>query len=48
MQSFSITENIYQMFLTGNITILDDMNVYNRIRFTGQEYIRIHISGIRR
>ena len=30
------------MFLTGNITILDDMNVYNRIGFTGQEYIRIH------
>ena len=46
MQSFSITESIYQMFLTGNITILDDMNVYNRIGFTGQEYIRIHISGI--
>ena len=46
MQSFQITESIYQMFLTGNITILDDMNVYNRIGFTGQEYIRIHISGI--
>ena len=46
MQSFSITESIYQMFLTGSITFLDDMNIFNRIGFTGQEYIRIHVSGI--
>ena len=46
MQSFQITESIYQMFLTGNIVLLDDINLFNRIGFTGQEYIRIHIGGI--
>ena len=34
------------MFLTGSITLLDGQNLYNRIGFTGQEYIRIHIGGI--
>tara|TARA_B100000965_G_scaffold398495_1_gene416704 strand:+ start:452 stop:2008 length:1557 start_codon:yes stop_codon:yes gene_type:complete len=45
-ESFEITESIYQMFLTGSITILDGTNLFNRIGFTGQEYIRIHICGI--
>ena len=46
MQSFTINESIYDMFLTGSITLLDSSNLYNRIGFTGQEYIRIHIGGI--
>ena len=46
VDSFSITESIYQMFLTGSITIADNINVFNRLNITGQEYIRIHFSGI--
>ena len=46
MQSFQITESIYQMFLTGSMTFADSMNIFNKIGFTGQEYIRIHIGGI--
>ena len=46
MQSFTINESIYDMFLTGSIVLLDGANLYNRIGFTGQEYIRIHIGGI--
>ena len=45
-ETFTITESIYQMFLTGSITILDGTNLFNRIGFTGQEYIRIHVAGI--
>ena len=48
MQSFTINESIYDMFLTGSITLLDGQNLYNRIGFTGQEYIRIHIGGIQK
>ena len=46
MQSFQITESIYQMFLTGSMTFGDTTNTFNKIGFTGQEYIRIHIGGI--
>lgn len=46
MVEFNITESIYQMFLTGSITLADSANFFNRIGFTGQEYIRIHIGGI--
>lgn len=46
VDSFSITESIYQMFLTGSITIADNINVFNRLNITGQEYIRIHFSGV--
>ena len=46
VDSFSITESIYQMFLTGSITIVDNMNIFNRLNITGQEYIRIHFSGV--
>ncbi|OUX37425.1 MAG: hypothetical protein CBE21_09530 [Proteobacteria bacterium TMED261] len=45
-ETFQITESIYQMFITGHITILDGTNLFNRIGFTGQEYIRIHVAGI--
>ena len=31
MQSFTINESIYDMFLTGSITLLDGQNLYNRI-----------------
>ena len=46
MVEFNITESIYQMFLTGSITLADSANFFNRVGFTGQEYIRIHIGGI--
>ena len=46
MVEFNISESIYQMFLTGSITLADSANFFNRIGFTGQEYIRIHIGGI--
>mgnify|MGYP006239488283 FL=1 len=35
-ETFTITESIYQMFLTGSITILDGTNLFNRIGITGQ------------
>ena len=34
VDSFSITESIYQMFLTGSITIVDNMNIFNRLNIT--------------
>ena len=40
MVEFNISESIYQMFLTGSITLADSANFFNRIGFTGQEYIR--------
>ena len=46
LEGFRITESIYDMFLTGNIVLIDNQNIFNRIGFTGQEYIRIHFSGI--
>ena len=46
VDSFQITESIYQMFLTGSIVIADNINVFNRLNFTGQEYLRLHFCGI--
>ena len=46
VDSFEINESIYQMFLTGSISIFDNMNIFARVNFTGQEYIRIHFAGI--
>jgi|TARA_B000000565_G_scaffold111330_1_gene83606 hypothetical protein len=46
VDSFQLTESIYQMFLTGNIVIADNINVFNRLNITGQEYLRLHFSGI--
>ena len=34
VDSFQITESIYQMFLTGSIVIADNINVFNRLNFT--------------
>ena len=48
VDSFQITESIYQMFLVGAITIYDNINIFNRLNITGQEYIRIHVSGIQK
>ncbi len=45
-EQFQITESIYQNFITGSITIGDGANFFNRMGFTGQEYIRIHLAGI--
>ena len=47
IDSFEITESIYQMFITGSATFVENNNVFNRINFTGQEYIRLHFSGIK-
>ena len=34
------------MFLKGSITLVENNNVYNRINFTGQEFIRLHFAGM--
>ena len=34
------------MFLTGSMTIIDNINIFNRINITGQEYVRLHFSGV--
>ena len=36
-------ESIYNKFCTGNITLLDGLNLLTNYRFTGQEYIRVSI-----
>ena len=46
VDSFELTESIYQMFLTGSMTIIDNINIFNRINITGQEYVRLHFSGV--
>lgn len=46
VNSWEITESIYQMFLTGWVMILDNQNAFNRLNITGQEYIRIHVAGV--
>lgn len=45
MDSFELNESIYSMFLTGSATFFDNVNIFNKINFTGQEYIRLHFSG---
>ena len=45
-QDFMISESIYSNHIGGYVTVIDGSNVFNRIGFTGQEYIRIHFSGI--
>ena len=34
VDSFELTESIYQMFLTGSMTIIDNINIFNRINIT--------------
>ena len=46
VDSFELTESIYQMFLTGSMTLFDNNNLFNRINFTGQEYLRLHFHGV--
>tara|TARA_B100001175_G_scaffold82131_1_gene68780 strand:- start:399 stop:1967 length:1569 start_codon:yes stop_codon:yes gene_type:complete len=46
VDSFEISESIYDIFLQGSITLADNVNIFNRIMFTGQEYIRIHFCGM--
>ena len=43
---FSLTESIYANYIGAMITVVDGINLFNRIGFTGQEYIRIHFSGV--
>ena len=43
--SFRLYENIYQNFLTGDITILDGLDIIKNYRMTGQENIRISIKS---
>ena len=43
---FEISESIFTNYIGGYVTILDGQNLFNRIGFSGQEYIRIHFSGI--
>ena len=46
VDSFELSESIYSMFLKGSITLVENNNVYNRINFTGQEFIRLHFAGM--
>lgn len=43
--NFRLYENIYQNFLTGDITILDGLDIIKNYRMTGQENIRISIKS---
>ena len=40
---FSLTESIYANYIGAMITVVDGINLFNRIGFTGQEYIRLHL-----
>ena len=46
VDSFELSESIYSMFLKGSITLVENNNVFNRINFTGQEFIRLHFAGM--
>lgn len=41
----NIFESIYQMALTGNISVVDDKSLYDEINFQGNEKLRLEISG---
>ena len=41
--NFTIYESIYNKFLTGEVHIIDGLNLPKNFRLTGQEYIRIAI-----
>lgn len=41
---FSLYESINSKFVTGDITLVDSLNLIKNYRFTGQEHIKIHIS----
>jgi len=41
---FSLYESINSKFVTGDITLIDSVNLIKNYRFTGQEHIRVHIS----
>ena len=44
---FSLYESINSKFVTGDITLIDSVNLIKNYRFTGQEHIRVHISNER-
>ena len=46
LDSFEIKESIYQMFISGSASFVENNNQFNRINWTGQEYLRLHFSGI--
>ena len=39
--NFRIFESIYSKFLTGDVSVVDALNMLKHFRFTGQEYLRI-------
>ncbi len=41
--NFTLYESIYNKFLTGEVHIIDGLNLPRNFRLTGQEYIRIAI-----
>ena len=43
VDSFELTESIYQMFLTGSMTIIDNINIFNRINANGNGTIKVNI-----
>ena len=41
-QGFTLYESINSKFVTGDMTIVDGLNLIKNYRFTGQEHIRLH------
>lgn len=41
---FTLYESINSKFLTGDITLVDGLNLIKNYRFTGQEHIRLHFT----
>lgn len=40
----TLFESIYNKFITGNVNVLDGLNLLGNYRFTGQEYIRVSVA----
>ena len=43
VSNFKIYESIFSKFLTGEISLVDGLNLPKNFRMTGQEYLRISI-----
>jgi len=46
VDSWELNENIYNIFLEGSMTMVDNIDLFNRINFTSQEYVRLHFAGV--
>ena len=41
--AFQLYESIYDMFTTGEVSLVDTQNILRTFEFTGQEFIRISV-----